>query len=77
MGDVTIAILAVAVVALAVACIGFTIGRIRLDRRRQDRLSIAFDRAQAVRTRGGGLQGSPYGVYAEPVWTIRRDRRGR
>ena len=77
MGDVTIAVLAVVAAAFAVMCIGFTLARNRDERRRQDRLSLAFDRAQAVRTRGNGLQGSPYGVYAEPVWTIRRDRRGR
>ncbi len=74
MRDVTIATLAVAAVVLAVTWIRFTIARIRLDRRRQDRLSVAFDRSQAVRTRGGGLQGSPHGVYAEPVWIVRRGR---
>ncbi len=75
MGAVTIAILGAA--AFAVNCIVFAAARARNDRRRQDRLSIAFERAQAVRTRGRGLQGSPYSVYAEPVWNDKRDRGGR
>ncbi len=68
--------LGVAAVLLAVPCIVFAAARARNDRRRQDRLSIAFERVQAVRTRGNGLQGSPYSIYAEPVWTVRRDRGG-
>ncbi len=44
MSDVTIAILGVA--AFAVMCTVFAATRVRNDRRRQDRLSIAFDRAQ-------------------------------
>ncbi len=75
MSDATIAILGVA--ALAVACVVFAATRVRNNRRRQDRLSIAFERAQAVRTRGSGLQGNPYSVYAEPVWNVKRDRAGR
>ena len=75
MSDVTIAILGIVAVVFAATCIAFATTRARNDRRRQDRLSIAFDRAQAVRTRGGGIQGRPNSVYAEPVWTVRRDRR--
>ena len=75
MGAVSIAILGAA--AFAVTCVVFAAARVRNDRRRQDRLSIAFERAQAVRTRGRGLQGSPYSVYAEPVWNDKRDRGGR
>ncbi|MCZ6895679.1 MAG: hypothetical protein O7H40_16750 [Gammaproteobacteria bacterium] len=74
MGAVTIAILGAA--AFAVTCVVFAAARVRNERRRQDRLSIAFERAQAVRTRGRGLQGSPYSVYAEPVWNGKRDRGG-
>ena len=74
MSDVAIAVLGVA--AFAVTCIVFAAARARNDRRRQGRLSIAFERAQAVGTRGSGLQGSPYSVYVEPVWTVRRDRGG-
>ncbi len=74
MGAVTIAILDAA--AFAVTGVVFAARRVRNDRRRQDRLSIAFERAQAVRTRGSGLQGSPYSVYAEPVWNVKRDRGG-
>ncbi len=75
MGAVTIAILGAA--AFAVTCIVFAAARVRNDRRRQYRLSLAFERARAVRTRGRGLQGSPYSVYAEPVWNDKRDRGGR
>ena len=46
MGNVTIAFLGVAAFAFAVTCIVFASTRVRNDRRRQDRLSIAFDRAQ-------------------------------
>ncbi len=77
MSDVAIAVLGVAAVVFAMTWIIFAATRARNDRRRQDRLSTAFERAQAVRTRGSGLQGSPYSVYAEPVWTVRRDRGGR
>ncbi len=52
MSDVAIAVLGVA--AFAVTCIVFAAGRARNDRRRQGRLSIAFERAQAVGTRGSG-----------------------
>ncbi len=51
--------LGVAAVLFAVTYIVFAAARARNDRRRQDRLSIAFERVQAVRTRGSGLQGSP------------------
>ncbi len=44
MSNVTIAFLGVA--AFAVTCIVFASTMVRNDRRRQDRLSIAFDRAQ-------------------------------
>ncbi len=74
MGAVTIAILGAA--AFAVTCVVFAAARVRNDRRRQDRLSIAFERARAVRTRGSGLQASPYSVYGEPVWNVKRDRGG-
>ena len=74
MSAITIAILGAA--AFAVTCVVFATTRVRNDRRRQDRLSIAFERAQAVRTRGNGLQGSPYSVYGEPVWNVKRDRDG-
>jgi len=75
MGVVTIAVLGAA--AFAVTCVVFAAARARNDRRRQYRLSIAFDRARAVRTRGRGLQGSTYSVYAETVGNGKRDRGGR
>ncbi len=77
MGDVAIAMFGVVAVVFAALCVVFATTRVRKDQRRQDRLSIAFDRAQAVRTRGRGLQGNPYGGYADPVWTERRDRGGK
>ncbi len=70
------AILGVVAVVFAVTCVVLTAARVRNDRRRLDRLSIAFARAQAVRTLGIGVQGSPYSLYAEPVWSDRRGRRG-
>ena len=76
MSDVMIIILGVVAVVFAVTCVVFSAARFRNDRRREDRLSIAFARAQAVRTRGIGIQGSPYSLYAEPVWTDRRGWRG-
>ncbi|MCZ6862288.1 MAG: hypothetical protein O7I42_18785 [Alphaproteobacteria bacterium] len=66
--------LGVAAVAFVVTCFVFAAARARNDRCRPDRPSIAFERAQAVRTRGSGLQGSPYSISAEPVWTVRRHR---
>ena len=72
MSNVTVGILGVVVVALAVTYVVFTAARARNDRRREQRLSIAFARAQAVRTRGIGVQGSPYSLYAEPFWPDRR-----
>ena len=66
MSDVTIAILGVVPIVFVASSIVFA-ARIHNDRRRQVRLSIAFDKAQAVRTRGSGLQGSSYSFYAEPV----------
>ncbi len=67
MSDVTIAILGVVPIVFAASSIVFVAARVRNDRRRQDRLSIAFERARAVRTQGSGLQGSSYSFYAEPV----------
>ena len=77
MSDVMIAILGIAAMMFAVTYIFFASARMRNDRRRQDKLSIAFDRAQSIRTRGTSPQGSPRGLYAEPVWSIRRDRGGK
>ncbi len=76
MSDITANILGVVLVAFAVMYVVFTAARARNDRRREERLSIAFARAQAVRTRGIGIQGSPYSLYVEPVWTDRRGWRG-
>jgi hypothetical protein len=75
MTNVTIAILGVAVI-FAETCIVFAAVRIR-NHRRQVRLSIAFDRARAVRTRDRGLPESPFSFYAEPIWTFMRDRGGK
>ncbi len=74
MSVVTITILGAAV--FAVTCVVFAAMRVRNDRRHQGRLSIAFERAQAVRTRGNGLQGSPYSINVEPVWNVKRERDG-
>ena len=73
MSDVMIAILGIAAVIFAATCLFVASTRMRTDRRRQDRLSVAFDRAQSTRTRGTGLQGSPRGLQAEPVWSVRKD----
>ena len=78
MGAITPIVIGVAVVVLAVFGLVYLWARSRSERRRQARLDIAFERAQAVRTRGSGLQGSPYSLYAEPVWQMsRRERRDR
>ncbi len=70
MSDFTIAILGVVAVVFAAMCVAFATAR-----RRQDRLALAFERAQAVRTRGStGLQGGPHGIYGEAVWNVRQDR---
>ncbi len=74
MGDVIATIFGVVAVVLVVTYFVFTSARARNDRHREERLSIAFDRAKAVRTRGIGAQGSPYGLYTEPVWTNRRSK---
>ena len=77
MSDFTIAILGIVAVVFAATCVAFTTARLRNDRRRQDRLSLAFERAQAVRTRGSsGLQGGAHGIYGEAVWNVRQDRGG-
>ena len=74
MSELTISILGVAVFALVVAFLAAA--KLRTYRRRQSRLSGAFERAQAVRTRGSGLQGSPYSIYAEPAWNVKPDSAG-
>ena len=77
MGDVMIAVLGAAAIVIAACFIVFATTRFRNDRRRQVRLSIAFDRAQSVRTRGSALEGNPHGLYAEPVRSARRARGSR
>ena len=77
MSDVMIAIFGIAAVMFALTGIFFASARVRNDRRRQDKLSVAFDRAQSFRTRGTGLQGNPHGLHAEPAWSMRRDRGGK
>jgi hypothetical protein len=42
---------------------------VRRYRRRQDRLSRGFERAQKASKTGSGIQGKPYSVYGEPSWT--------
>ncbi len=59
MSDVLATILGVVMVVFAVTYVVFTASRARNDRRREERLSIAFARAQALRKRGIGVQGSP------------------
>ncbi len=56
MSDITANILGVVLVAFAVMYVVFTATMARNDRRREERLSIAFARAQAVRTRGIGVR---------------------
>ncbi len=73
MGDV-IATIGVVAVVFVMTYFVFTSARARNDRHREERLSIAFDRAKAVRTQGIGTQGSPYGHYTEPVRTNRRSK---
>ncbi len=53
MGDVIATIL---VIVFAVTYVVFTSAKARNDRRREERLSTAFARAQAVRTRGIGVR---------------------
>ena len=74
MGDVIATILGVVAVVFVMTYFVLTSARAHNDRRREERLSIAFDRAKAVRTQGIGAQGSPYGLYTEPVWTNRRSK---
>ena len=45
---VTFAIIGVVAVLLVVTCIVFAAARVRNDRRQQERLSVAFDRAQEM-----------------------------
>ena len=47
MSNVALDILGVAAFALVMTCIEFAAMRVRNDRRRQARLSIAFDRARS------------------------------
>ncbi len=56
-----------------VALVSIFVSRLRTVRRRQNRLSGAFARAQQVRTRGGGLQGATYSIYAEPAYNVKSD----
>ncbi len=74
MGDVIATIFGVVAVVFVMTYFVFTSASARNDRRREERLSIAFDRAKAVRTQGIGAQGSPYVLYTEPVWTNRRSK---
>ncbi len=74
MGDVIATIFGVVAVVFVMTYFVFTSARARNDRHREERLSIAFDRAKAVRTQGIGTQGSPYGHYTEPVRTNRRSK---
>ncbi len=48
MSSITIAILGIGSLAFVVTCIVFTAARVRNTRRRQVRLSFAFDRAQEL-----------------------------
>ena len=74
MGDVIATIFGVVAVVFVMTYFVITSARAHNDRRREERLSIAFDQAKAVRTQGIGAQGSPYGLYTEPVWTNRRNK---
>jgi len=74
MSDLTMSILGIA--AFVVVIVYLAGAKMRTNRRRQSRLSGAFERAQTVRTRGSGLQGSPYSIYAEPVWNVKPDSTG-
>ena len=47
-GSLTIIILGVVAVVFAVTCIVFAAARARNDRRQQERLSVAFERAQEL-----------------------------
>jgi len=42
----------------------------RRRRKRERRLSRAFDRATLVQRTGIGVQGKPYSIYAEPAWKL-------
>lgn len=65
MSDVMITIFGGALAVLATAYGMFVVARARSDRRRQERLSIAFDRAKSIRTRGVGFPGGDYSVYVD------------
>ena len=39
------------------------------ERRRQQRLSAAFERAKRVAYCGSGEQGQPYSIYGRSAWT--------
>ena len=67
MSDVMIAIIGVVVVVFVVTCVLFSATRAHNDRRQEERLSIAFARAQAIRMSGIGAQGSPYSLYTKPI----------
>ena len=72
MSNVIATILGLVSVGVAATYVIFTLVRARNDRRRDERLSIAFDRAHSIRTRGIGFQGTHYSVYAELDCPYRR-----
>lgn len=60
-------ILGLGLIALAAAV--WLIITMQRSKRRQDRLSRGFERAQKASKTGSGIQGKPYSVYGEPSWT--------
>ncbi len=71
MSDVIAIILVVVVVVFAVTYVIITAAKARNDHRQEERLSIAFDRAQSSRTRGVGFREAPR-LYAETIWPDER-----
>ncbi len=67
MSIVLLLVLASCVVALAFLAVA--VHRNGRERRRQQRLNAAFERAKRVAYSGTGEQGQPYSIYGHSAWT--------
>ena len=54
---------------LGLAIVAVAVHRNGRERRRQQRLNAAFERAKRVAYCGTGEQGQPYSVYGQSAWT--------
>ena len=54
---------------LGLVIVAIAVHRNGRERRRQQRLNAAFERAKRVAYCGTGEQGQPYSVYGQSAWT--------